>query len=276
MKLVGMLEVYNDDDIIEELLNFYISQGFDLVVLDNGSTDKTYEICQRFQNKGIVRLSRYPSKNWDYIRDLQVLYDMALMESPDWVIRIDSDEFFESGIENETLKEAISKVDSQGFNLIQSNWFQFYLTDNDNDSKSVRKRMRYYSWTSDYLYRAWKVYPGILVEAGGSHYPVFPNFLKYKIYPKKFVMRHYQFRSVKQAKKKLADRLQKIGDNAESILGWHNRYKIFNDSEFPKIINHKLLTRCDEDHHWNFELKMLPFEPFPNHPKKRRTFFPRW
>ena len=56
MKLVGMLEVYNDDDIIEELLDFYVSQGLDLVVLDNGSTDETYKICQRFQNKGIVRL----------------------------------------------------------------------------------------------------------------------------------------------------------------------------------------------------------------------------
>src|SRR3990172_11103376 len=107
MKIVGMLPSFNDEDIIQEVIEHLLSQGINLVVLDNGSTDKTYEICKKFVGKGVLQLNQYRSNFYDWSTILRILYDMALRESPDWVLRSDSDEFFESGMKNITLKQAI-------------------------------------------------------------------------------------------------------------------------------------------------------------------------
>ena len=44
MKIIGMLFTYDDEDVIEEVINHLLSQEIELVVLDNGSSDDTYEI----------------------------------------------------------------------------------------------------------------------------------------------------------------------------------------------------------------------------------------
>ena len=48
MKIIGMLSVYNDGNIINEVIEHLLSQNLELVVLDNGSTDGSFEICRKF------------------------------------------------------------------------------------------------------------------------------------------------------------------------------------------------------------------------------------
>ena len=82
MKIVGMLAVYNDNDIIEEIIQHLISQGIDLVVLDNGSTDGTYEICKKFVGKGILDLFQYKtSRSSDKVADLTAKLPTASLET---------------------------------------------------------------------------------------------------------------------------------------------------------------------------------------------------
>ncbi len=57
IKIVGMIPVYSEVDIIEESLTHLLNQGIDLVVLNNGSTDVTYKICKRFSTKIKLYLS---------------------------------------------------------------------------------------------------------------------------------------------------------------------------------------------------------------------------
>ena len=98
------------------------------------------------------------------------------------MIRCDSDEFLESYEKNKSLKEVIEQAESNGYNLIQFDWFDFYMTDNDNDSaKSVKEKFQYYTYVGDFNYRAWKYYPGIRMGDTAGHYPVFPKSIKYKI-----------------------------------------------------------------------------------------------
>ena len=111
---------------------------------------------------------------------------MALEYSPDWVVKNDSDEFLESGISNMTLRDAIKQVDQEGYNLIQFDRFDFFMTDDDNESaNSIKEKFRYYSYQGDFTYRAWKYFPGIRNEDVAGHYPIFPDGHKYKIWPKK-------------------------------------------------------------------------------------------
>jgi len=262
MKIIGIIPVYNDEDILKEIIDYYISQGLELVILDNGSTDNSYKICEKFVGLGVKKLIKFKTDNyiskWDSI--LRALYDIAIEQNPDWIIKIDSDEFLESGQVGVSLKEGIEQVASQGYNYIQFDRFDFFMTDNDNkNAESVRQKLQYYSCQGDYLYRAWKYYPGVMIESFAFvHFPILPDDVRYKIYPKKFVMRHYQFTSEKQALKKIEDRTR--GTNYEKTKkGLNYHYKNLVEHDCSKRMDHKLLTKYNEDGIWNYDLKFHPY-----------------
>ena len=268
-----MLPVYNDEDIIQEVIEHLISQEIPLVVLDNGSTDNTYKICEKFLGQGILQLQQYKTSTYIYQWGLiiRILYDMAMTRSPDWVIRSDSDEILESGKKNMTLKEAITQVDEEGYNLIQFDRFDFYMTDHDNESaKSMKDKFPYYSCYGDYIYRSWKYFPGIRPDDAGGHYPIFPEDYKYKIYPKKFVLRHYPFRNNKQAEKKMTDRTR--GTNYLETKGKdHSVYTYHLKKNIIKQIDHRILTKYLENGEWDLELKYCPL--LKNTPSKKEDIF---
>jgi len=202
MKIVALIATYNEEDIIKEVIEHLLSQGSEIVILDNGSTDQTYEICKKFQGSGVSEIFQFKSTEWELGFNLRTLYQMALRQKPDWIVLNDADEFLESGTKN-SLKEEIIKADSKGYNLIQFDSFNFYLTDDDMlDADSIKKRLPYYSFTTDFGFRAWKYYPGILIEPKGGHVPIFPEGKKYEIYPQNLVLRHYRFRSTEHAQQK--------------------------------------------------------------------------
>ena len=256
-----MVPVYNEADIIKESLTHLINQGIDPVVLDGGSTDGTYEICQRFLEKGEIKLEQYVSNKNEWATTLRKLYDMALLESPDWVVSSATDEFLESYENNMELKNAILQVDSEGYNLIQFNVFNFFMTKNDPISEnSIKKRMLYYSFHHDANFRAWKVFPGILPEPRGGHMPVFPSDLKYNIWPKKFVLRHYQFRDKIQALKRINERIERNSGTPESKAGWHVHYNEIKNYPFSDPVDHSILQKYEGDNNWNLEYK-FSFNP---------------
>jgi len=256
MKIVAMVPLFNDVDIIAEVLNHIISEGVEPVVLDNGSTDGSYEICQEFFKNGQIELHRFETKDQQTIETLRKLYDMALVKSPDWIIKNDSDEFLESEKKDLTLKEAITKIDSEGYNLIQFDVFNFFITGKDDSSiKSVKERMKYYSFNYDFTYRAWKYHPGILPEIIAGHLPIFPADQKYRIWPKKFALRHYSFRNKEQAEKKIKDRLSRNNSTIETKLDWHIHYAKIQKQDFSKPLDHRVLNKYREDKNWNLERK---------------------
>jgi len=253
-----MMAVYNDEDFISEVLENAISQGIELVLLDDGSTDNTYEICSKFLGKGILELYLHKSNSWNEEENHRILHDLALRHNPDWLILFGSDEFLESWNNKVTLEDAISQVDREGYNLIQFNWFNFFLTSKDDEqSKSIKEKLKYYSWASDYLYRSWKNIPGVELKVRGGHYPIFPQGITYKIYPRKFVLRHYQFRNIEQFKKKVQDRIKKIKGTTRGKLGWIQSYKTILDNNFDIKVSPHLLSIYNEDNNWNLERKYL-------------------
>jgi len=262
-----MIPTFNDEDIIAQVIENMIFQGTFPVVLDNGSTDNTFNICKEFSDRGEIKLSRFSSESFNMDSILEISYDMALTEKPDWIVLCAPDELLESGLNNSKLAEAISQSDSEGYNLIQFNRFDFFMSDDDNKSaKTIREKLTYYSYQDDFLYRAWKFIPGIRLLEGG-HYPYFPEGQKYNICPRKFVMRHYSFRSKEQAEKKMKDRIsRKIGKN-KSNEGLDQHLKNALNREFTKSVDHSLLTKYNEDNQWNLERKYVPY--VVKHPKKK-------
>lgn len=220
----------------------------------------------------ILKLSKYKSPTFRVSINLRMLYDMALEYSPDWVVKNDSDEFLESGISNMTLRDAIKQVDQEGYNLIQFDRFDFFMTDDDNESaNSIKEKFRYYSYQGDFTYRAWKYFPGIRNEDVAGHYPIFPDGHKYKIWPKKLVFRHYPFTSNHQAKKKVKDFVRGMGNNLEKNEAVNIHVKKLLKEDPSKKIVHQLLTKYMDDLKWNYEIKFSPYDT--DTPPKRDEIF---
>lgn len=251
-----MLSTFNDEDIIREVIEHLIKQGLDLVIFDDGSKDKTFQICKEFSNENSVFAYQQKPISWDMKLVSRILYDLAISKSPDWVVRTSSDEFLETGISDLFLKNGIDEADKQGYNLIQFNRFDFFMTSKDDlNANSIKKKIRFYSYQGDNIYRAWKFVPGISVD-GTDHYPIFPEYMKYKISPKKFVLRHYPYQSITQARKKLTDRKEKI---TESGWGVHKQYERTSSSFQAIKADYKILSEYKEDGIWNLNKNYCPF-----------------
>ncbi len=153
------------------------------------------------------------------------------------------------------------------------------MTDDDEKStKSIKEKLKYYSCHGDYLYRAWKHFPGIRMGSAGGHYPIFPEGHLYKIHPKKFVMRHYKFRSKEQAEKKMSDTIRgtaydKLSNNKKKEIktGLNKHLKNILNQDFTRKIDHNLLTKYNEDGKWNYKIKYHTYmDEIP--PKKEELF----
>ena len=78
LKIVGMIPVFNEAEIISEVIDHLLDQDIELVVLDNGSTDGSFEICKKYADKGLIELEQVITSKFDWPLILRTLYDMAL------------------------------------------------------------------------------------------------------------------------------------------------------------------------------------------------------
>jgi hypothetical protein len=253
--IIGMMAVYNEADIVGQSVAHMISQGIPLVVLDGGSTDGSFEIVSEFLGRGVLSIQAHRTEKLEWETVLRELCQMAANQSPDWGVRCDADEFMESPRLGLTLKEAIELEAGQGYNLIQFNNYEFWPTELDENSteKDVRKRLLYYSWVDNFLFRAWKFYSGTTIHEHGGHFPLFPLEHEINISPNKFVLRHYRIRSYRQGLKKVfEERLPRYSPN-DLERGWHMHYSNFKRDKDSFVIDSRRLTRHDEDGKWNLK-----------------------
>jgi len=248
-----MIPVFNESDIIENVVRHLISQGIRLAILDNGSTDGTYEVCSRFLGHGVISLERLVTEHFNFDLLEQELYRQVLDQNADWALLSGADEFLESPYPDLTLKEAIEFENQKGYNLIQFNNFEFWPTEQDYASHEpdVKKRMRHYTWNDDMQFRCWRIIPDIRVTGTTGHYPQFPEGQEVRIPRTKYILRHYRIRSYEQGIRKVfSERLPRYSDE-ERNKGLHVQYDKFERDPKFFIANSKNLTLYHEDGKWS-------------------------
>ena len=233
MRVVAVITVRNGIDYVEKCITHLINNKIEVAIIDESSTDGTYEICESFLGSGLCKLQRvaYPGF-FSLEQQLQVKEKFINSLQTDWVIHHDIDECLDSPYKDLTLYDSIKKEDEAGYSVINFNEFVFLPYEED---ISFYDSPYYYFFEpfKPRLMRAWKKKENLSSLASGGHLLQGEISLS----PTNYVLRHYIFTSQQHAYDKYAKR---HFSTAEIKKGWHkNRVDINPDKlKFPD--KHKL------------------------------------
>lgn len=135
----GILFCYNEAHILRECLLHYLSLGFDLVLIDNMSTDGSMHIakeirCQPTLYSGsILDIVQIPTDGyeWEKILAFACDYMHKSLSHYEWILLIDADAFYYSPVKGMSLWKFMEATKESGFNVIDGALCEFYPTEKD-------------------------------------------------------------------------------------------------------------------------------------------------
>lgn len=245
---VAFMCTYNELDIVWWSVNHLMSQGIGVYIIDNWSTDGTWELLHsvRAQLRGIwiERFPKaFPPANYHWSHLLARIEKLAADSPETWCIRCDPDEIRRSSRAGETLIEGLRRVDSEGYTAVDFEIFTFRPV-NDSYVGDPERHFQYYEQDGTEIglphISAWKNLGPVDLALSGGH---MANFSGIAVSPEKFILKHYPIRTVRQAEAKLADRFARW-DPVERKAGWHQQY-----DELLK--NRKFIRQVEELKCWD-------------------------
>lgn len=217
--------LYNEADIIRDVIQHLCDQQIKVHIIDNWSTDGSAEIAREFPLAGYEKFpADGPSQYYSWAPLLHRVEALAYHSTSDWCIHHDADEIRRSDRPNETLLEAFLRVHRDGYNAVNFQVYHFMPTD-DLYQGDPEKHFRYF--TLDQIdcnmrqVKAWKNIGKVDLATSGGHFAAFGRM---NIYPGKFILKHYPLRTQAQAERKvLQERLGRY-DPEERARKWHVQY----------------------------------------------------
>lgn len=235
-QVLAVIHFYNEADILEQTIQYLLGQDVDIYLLDNWSDDGGYEIAQKYYEAypGRIYLERFPasgkSDDYEWYNQLEKTEIISRELDYDWFIHYDADEMRVCPWEEITLREAIFQVDSQGYNCIENTVTDFRITARDEGNIFMEDTFfdfRHQKKLFDQL-KTWKKSGKIDLKSSAGH---FAHVEDPKIFPLKFLNRHYPLRSMEQAEKKVfRDRMPRFRKE-RGERGWHGHYDRFRKAE---------------------------------------------
>lgn len=237
VRVAAVMNVHNEVDILPEVLQHLTSQGLDVHVVDNWSTNGSYELVSnmaaRDERVTVERFPDAPSPHHEPARVLGHGQEWAATAGYDWIIHHDADELRYSPWPGVTLAEAIAFVDSLGFNAIEFSVIDFrFRQDLPDPEPPFEESIRFYEFggrPGHFLQiKGWRQPHETTVDLAstGGHEAAFPGRV---VFPLKFLLKHYSLRSREQANRKIQERIPRT-ERARAERGWHTHYVRFSDT----------------------------------------------
>ena len=222
MRIVALMTVRNEENYLNRCIQHLISQGVDICLIDNGSTDKTREIASAYLGKGVLRIEEIPfNGEFELEKILRNEERLAAEIDADWFMHHDADEIREAPKGYCNLVEGVIDADRQGYNAINFDEFVFVPTGENEDYESidyVSAMKHYYFFEPAPLRRVnlWKNAGQVIDLASSGGHRV--QFADRKVFPHPFVLRHYILLSKAHAIRKFGSRRY---SKQEIARGWH-------------------------------------------------------
>lgn len=234
LSVVAIIAAYNESDIIGQVVADLIAQGISVYFLDDHSTDATVAAVEPYLGRGVIGIEHLgdtfgssESSRYEWERILRRKVQLATELGADWYIHHDADEFRESPWFQLTLNEAIQKVDDAGFNAIDFASFDFWPVDNGfKPDEDIRRSFCFYSPPKSFdrlQIRCWKkTQRAVELASSGGHQAQFDG---RKVFPVRFILRHYPIRSQTHGERKIFRERQPRFLQSERTKGWHVQYE---------------------------------------------------
>jgi glycosyltransferase involved in cell wall biosynthesis len=103
MKLLACVLAKNDEMVIGKCLERLSESADGIVVLDDGSTDRTLEIAKSF-DKVIKIFANPPYKEWKPVRNIKMILNYVSEIKPEWILVTDSDDILDKRFAGEKEK----------------------------------------------------------------------------------------------------------------------------------------------------------------------------
>jgi glycosyltransferase involved in cell wall biosynthesis len=233
-RIVALLAVRNEELYIERCLDHLFEQGIETCVIDNDSNDRTRGIVEHFIGRGVFRIEHLPYAGFfDLVEQLRCKERLASEIDADWFIHYDADEIRESPKPFTTLQQGIEAADRAGYTAINFEEFVFVPTSPDERFENrdyVAEMRHYYFFSPGALHRvnAWKkTQVDIDLASSGGHQVEFSG---RRIYPDKFILRHYIILSAAHARRKYGQRVYSRREIEQ--LGWNRVRAKFSPDQF--------------------------------------------
>ncbi|MDB5303886.1 MAG: glycosyl transferase family 2 [Phycisphaerales bacterium] len=123
MRLLIAIPVHNEQKYVDRVLDKVLAFHHDLLVIDDGSTDRTPQILGK---RNDVKVIRHPT-NLGYGQSLIDAFQFAQDNAYDWVITMDCDEQHEP----ERIPEFIAAIESDAWDLISGSRYLAPRGDDD-------------------------------------------------------------------------------------------------------------------------------------------------
>lgn len=262
-RVVAFMAAYNEEDIIVRSIKEWTDQGVEVHVLENWSTDATYDLAKRLEGQVPVTIERFPaegpSKHFDWGAMLARIEGLSREIKADWFVRRGADEVLTPPWPGVSYRDALYLVDSAGFNCVDHTVVNFEPVDDGFAAGAdYEAYFRHFAFGTENAHfqqrKTWKNYGQqvSMAESGGHDLP----FADRRIYPFKFLLKHYPVRSQKHGEKKIFRERKDRWNPEERAKGWHTHYdKIEEDHSF--VISPSALTAFDEDFNKTYLVERL-------------------
>lgn len=258
IKILAIVPCFNEVDIISHTIDNLIAQNIDVHVLDNWSTDGTWELLQKYTNITTERFPDVGSDEYNWSAILERMDVIGYSSSYDWIMHVDADEHIVSPANNISLKDFISIADTNGFEIIDLTHLAFRPVEENANQFSAYWQFSDFPADAN-IHRAWKNKRSkIGLAAHGGH------ILRGKKFPLNLILKHYPLRSAEQARKKIfRDRIPRA--RKERLNGWHVHYDSYKETH-SYIWDKNTLNLWDKNtiNEWLIEITTKINLPFSN------------
>ena len=128
MKITVIVPIYNSENYISKCIESILSQSYEnweLIIVDDGSTDNSYEICNKYAIKD-SRIFLYKQNN----KGVSSARNVGLSKTTgDYIMFIDSDDY----IDEKTFEKCVEKIIKYNVDIVKFNYvkeFKFLKTRN--------------------------------------------------------------------------------------------------------------------------------------------------
>ena len=237
-RVLAVIHSYNEADIMERTIQYLLDQNVDLYLIDNWSTDGTFEIMKKYHGlySDRVWLERFPADGDTGIFDMYHLMErteqIATSFPHNWFIHYDTDEYRVGFWNGADLRKTLFIVDQLGYNLVENTVIDFRLVDEKQDNIFMEDtwfELRHSSTALPQV-KTWKKTSEVDLKTVAGHMTSLNN---PRIFPLRILNRHYPYRSIEQASNKVFRDRKQRSDAEYEKKGWHGHYyKIKDNKDF--------------------------------------------